>query len=85
VDEYQDFVGSRNRSGRLPRVTTLDFSLVRPWRFKQFRFTGGLKVYNAFGAGAERDVQTNITSPAFGQFYNPIQRSIGLTFGSGRP
>lgn len=85
VNEYQDFVGPRNRSGRLPTVTTLDFSLVRPWRFKKYRFIGGLKVYNAFGAGAERDVQANITSPAFGQFYNPLQRSIGLTFGSGRP
>ena len=28
VNEFQDFVGARNRTGRLPRVSTLDFSLV---------------------------------------------------------
>ena len=28
VDEFQDFVGERNRAGRLPRVRTFDFSLV---------------------------------------------------------
>ena len=66
-------------------MTTFDFSLVRPWRFKKYRFTAGLKVYNIFGNGAERDIQTNITSPDYGRTYNPIQRSIGITFGSGRP
>ncbi len=85
VDEFQDFVGPRNRSGRLPSVTTLDFSLVRPWRFKKYRFTAGIKVYNVFGDGAERDVQNNITSPDYGTFYNPIKRSIGFVFGSSKP
>jgi hypothetical protein len=85
VDEFQDFVGARNRAGRLPTVTTLDFSLVRPWRFKKYRFTAGIKVYNALGNGAERDVQGNVTAPDFGRAYNPIQRSVGVTFSSGRP
>ena len=85
VDEYQDFVGTRNRTGRLPTVATLDFSLVRPWRFKKYRFTAGIKIYNVFNSGAERDVQSNITSPDYGRFYNPIQRSIGVAFGSFRP
>ncbi|MGE0812962.1 MAG: TonB-dependent receptor [Vicinamibacterales bacterium] len=82
VDEYQDYVGPRNRTGRLPSVATLDFSLVRPWRFRKYRFTAGLKVYNALGSGAERDVQANVASPAYGRFFNPIPRSIGLAFGS---
>ena len=85
VDEYQDFVGPRNTSGRLPKVTTLDFTLMRPWTVRTHRFMAGLKVYNAFKAGAERDIQTNRTSPEFGQVFNPIQRSIGLAFGVGRP
>ena len=47
VDEFQDFVGSRNQAGRLPSVSTLDFSLARPWRFRKYRFTAGLKVYKS--------------------------------------
>lgn len=84
VDEFQDFVGPRNESGRLPKVSTLDFTLARPVRFKKYRFTAGLKVYNAFDSGSERDVQTNITAPDFGHFYNPIQRSIGFLISSSK-
>ena len=58
-------------SGRLPTVSTLDFTLARPWRFRKYRFTAGIKIYNAFNTGNERDVQTNITSPDYGRFYNP--------------
>ena len=71
----------RNRAGRLPSVTTLDFSLVRPWRLWKYRFNAGLKVYNALGAGAERDVQANVSSPEYGRFFNAIPRSVGLAFG----
>jgi len=85
VDEFQDFVGPRNRAGRLPTVNTLDFTLARPWRYKKYTFTAGLKIYNTFSSGSDRDVQNNITSPDFGKFYNPIQRSIGFVFGSTRP
>ena len=84
VDEFQDFVGPRNRAGRLPVVRTVDFSLSRPWHVWKYRFRGGLKVYNLLGASAHRDVQHNIASPAFGQFFNPIERSIGFVFGSAR-
>jgi hypothetical protein len=85
VNEFQDFVGPRNRSGRLPTVSTLDFTLARPWRFRKYRFTAGLKIYNVFDLGDERDVQNNITSPDYGKFYNPIQRSIGFVVGTTRP
>jgi len=85
VDEFQDFVGERNSSGRLPTVSTLDFTLARPWHFRKYHFTAGLKIYNAFDAGDERDVQANITSPDYGKFYNPIQRSIGFVVGTNRP
>lgn len=85
VDEFQDFVGPRNRSGRLPRVSTFDFTLTRLWRFKKYHFTGGLRVFNAFRTGDERDVQASITAPDYGAFYNPIHRSIGLVLSAGRP
>jgi hypothetical protein len=84
VDEFQDFVGPRNRAGRLPVVRTLDFSLARPWHFRKYRFRAGLKMYNVLGASAERDVQNNVTSPDYGRFYNPIERSIGFVFGSAK-
>ncbi len=82
VDEYQDFVGPRNRAGRLPRVRTLDFSIARPWRVSKYRFRAGIRVYNAFGAAAERDIQANVTSPFYGTAYNPVDRSIGFVFGT---
>jgi len=84
VDEFQDFVGERNRAGRLPAVRTLDFQLSRPWRYKKYRFRAGIKVYNIFGAAADRDIQSNITAPDYGTSYNPIERSIGFVFGSAR-
>ncbi len=84
VDEFLDFVGPRSQGGRLPAVRTLDFSLARPWRLKGRRFRAGVRVYNAFGASAERDVQTNITSPSYGMAFNPVERSIGFLFESGR-
>ena len=85
VNEFQDFVGPRNESGRLPTVSSLDFTLARPWHFRKYRFTAGIKIYNAFNAGNERDVQNNITSPDYGRFYNPIERSIGFVVGTTRP
>jgi len=66
-------------------VSSLDFTLARPWRYKKYHFTAGIKIYNTFDAGNERDVQNNITSPDFGKFYNPIQRSIGFVVSGGRP
>ena len=58
-----------------PAVALPEVSTSRP----------GLKIYNVFDAGNERDVQTNITSPDYGKFYNPIQRSIGFVLGTTRP
>jgi hypothetical protein len=84
VNEFQDFVGERNRAGRLPVVRTLDFQLARPWRFRKYRFRAGLKLYNVFGASADRDIQTNITAPDYGTAYNPIERSVGFVLGAAR-
>jgi hypothetical protein len=85
VNEFQDFVGTRNETGRLPSVSTFDFTLARPLHFKKYRFTAGIKVYNAFDTGNERDVQANVTAPDYGSFYNPIQRSIGFLVTTSRP
>ena len=84
VNEYQDFVGERNRTGRLPTVTTLDMSIARPWKFGKYRFRAGVRVYNLLGKSAHRDIQTNVTSPFYGTAYNPIERSFGVVFGTAR-
>ena len=84
VNEFQDFTGPRNQSGRLPTVRTFDFSLSRPWHVWKYRFRGGIRVYNILGASAERDVQANVTSPDYGRYFNPIERSIGFVLGSAR-
>jgi hypothetical protein len=84
VNEFQDFVGPRNRAGRLPAVRSLDLSLSRPWRYKKYRFRAGLKLYNIFGGKAARDVQNNLTSPDYGAFFNPIERSIGFVLGAAK-
>lgn len=84
VDEFLDFVGPRNRTGRLPAVRTLDFTLARPWKVWKYRFRGGIKIFNAFGAAAERDIQANTTSPNYGTAYNPVERSIGFVLGTVR-
>ena len=57
------------------------FLSVTPVARMEVRFRGGIKVYNILGASSERDVQHNITSPAYGQFFNPIERSIGFVLG----
>ena len=41
VNEFQDFVGVRNRAGRLPRVRSFDFALTRPWNVWKYRVLGG--------------------------------------------
>lgn len=84
VDEFQDFVGARSRAGRLPAVTTFDIAVTRPFRFKKYTFRAGIRAFNLFGASADRDVQSNTTSPNFGRFFNPIERSIGIVIGSQR-
>ena len=85
VNEFQDFVGERNQAGRLPTVSTLDFTLARPWHFRKYSSRPASRSTTLFNAGNDRDVQNNITSPDYGKFYNPIKRSIGFVFGSSKP
>ena len=69
-------------AGRAVGVNGLERDAATP---VAYRFSGGIKVYNAFDTGNERDVQTNTTAPDYGTFYNPIQRSIGFVIGSTKP
>ena len=83
VNEFQDFVGERNRAGRLPAVRTLDFQLSRPWAFRKYRFRAGLKLYNVFGAGCRPGHPDQYHRA--GLRYGPTTRSSGRSdLSSGR-
>ena len=84
VNEYPGFrrrTKSRRAPAGRPHLRLLIVAAVARWKY---RFRAGLRVYNIFGSSAERDVQNNITSPSFGRFFNPLERSIGFVFGSAK-
>ena len=86
VNEFQDFVGHAERSGRLPTVSTLDFTLVAAVALQEVPLhRRASRSTTRFDTGNERDVQANIASPDYGNFYNPIQRSIGFLVSTSRP
>jgi hypothetical protein len=79
VDSELDYVGPRNRD-RFPAFFSLDVSVQRPidfrFRKKKYTFVPTVRVFNATGRFNPRDVQQNLDSPNFGQFYN----SVGIQF-----
>jgi hypothetical protein len=80
VNEYLDFVGPRNELFRFPSYTRTEIGLEH--RFKIFKLQPwiGVRAYNAFDAFLPTDVQANITSPAFGTYYNSEYRQLRLQF-----
>ncbi len=78
VDQNQDYVGVRNRAGRLPTVGTLDLQLNRPFRWRRWAGRIGLRFFNISNRFNARDVQNNIDSLDFGLFSNQIRRQLGF-------
>jgi hypothetical protein len=80
VNEYLDFVGPRNELFRFPSYTRTEIGIEH--RFKIFKLQPwiGVRAYNAFDAFLPTDVQANITSPAFGTYYNSEYRQLRLQF-----
>ena len=81
VDEFRDFVGTLNESGRCDAVLAR-FTLAPLIRF-EVPLTGGIKIYNVFDWG------TSVTSDhdrvaRLRLVLYPIQRSIGFVISSGR-
>ncbi|MBI3403101.1 MAG: TonB-dependent receptor [Acidobacteria bacterium] len=77
VNDALDFVGPRN-SYRLPNRFHLDLGLEH--RFHIFKLAPwiGIRAYNALASFNPVDVQANISSPAFGTFYNSEYRQFRL-------
>jgi hypothetical protein len=80
LSETQRIVGAPNSGGRFPMVATLDFAVSRLFKVRGRQFYVGIRAFNLFNRFTPRDVQNNLASPAFGSFYNGIDRRISLTF-----
>ena len=77
VNEYLDFVGPRNQE-RMPNYLRFDLGLEHRFKIGKLQPWIGIRAYNAFNAFLPADVQANISSPAFGSFYNSQFRQYRL-------
>jgi hypothetical protein len=79
VNEQLDFVGPRNRAGRYPTFMSLDAQITKGFRiprFEKHKMRIGIAVFNITNHFNPRDVQNNLSSPRFGQFFNSLGTSI---------
>jgi hypothetical protein len=77
VDAALDFVGPRNQE-RMPNYLRFDLGLEHRFKIGKLQPWIGIRAYNAFNAFLPADVQANISSPAFGSFYNSQFRQYRL-------
>lgn len=77
VDVALDFVGPRNVR-RFPTYVRTELGLEHRLRLGRFRPWFGVRVDNALNAWLPSDVQNNVTSPAFGTFYNSEYRQFRI-------
>lgn len=69
VNEYLDFVGQRD-SLRFPTYFRLDVGAERRIKVLGLRPWIGIRIDNALNSWLPIDVQRNVSSPAYGTFYN---------------
>jgi hypothetical protein len=79
IDQYRDYVGVPN-SKRFPTFGSMDMQVLRETRFplgggREQRARIGFSTYNIFNCANPRDVQSDIDSDRFGQFFNGMGRS----------
>jgi hypothetical protein len=77
VNEFLDFVGPRNQE-RMPNYLRFDVGVEHRFKIHKLQPWIGIRAYNALNAFLPADVQNNITSPAFGSFYNSQFRQYRL-------
>jgi hypothetical protein len=80
VDQDQQFVGIRNGGRRFPNLYTVDVSIIRSAKLFGHEVRYGARGYHLLNNFAPRDVQSNIDSPDFGTFLNPMPRRFALNF-----
>ena len=77
IDQYREFVGPRNDS-RFPRFVSNDVQVLRQIRLpiKEKHAKIGFGVFNVFNHPNYRDVQSDLDSQRFGEFFNGIGRTF---------
>jgi outer membrane receptor protein involved in Fe transport len=78
LDRDWNYIGARNRAGRLRTFVGLDTKFLYPFNFAyrkhHFEFRAGLSILNVLNYFNPRDVQQYTGSPNFGRFYNSVGR-----------
>jgi len=77
VNQYREFVGPRNES-QFPRFVSTDIQVWRRVRLpiREYHARIGFGVYNIFNRDNYRDVQNNLDSSRFGEFFNGPSRTF---------
>ena len=77
TNQFRDFVGPRNEL-RFPRFVSTDLQVWREIRLpiKEKRARIGIGFFNLFNHPNYRDVQNDIDSYRFGEFFNGISRTL---------
>ena len=79
VNQFRDFVGPRNEQ-RFGRFDSFDAQLLKdfrlPFRGKERSVKVGLGIYNLFNHANPRDVQNDLDSSRFGDFFNSPNRTF---------
>ena len=83
VNERLDFVGPRDQAGRFPTFLSIDAQVTKDFTIPRFipKLDGkkariGIAVFNITNHFNPRDVQNNLGSLQFGQFFNSLGPSI---------
>ncbi len=83
VNERLDFVGPRNQAGRFPTFVSIDAQVTKDFTVPKFipKLDGkkariGVAVFNLTNHFNPRDVQNNLGSLQFGQFFNSLGTSV---------
>ena len=77
-NEFHEYVGPRNER-RYPRFESMDLQVTRPFALhlgesRHLHVRAGFGVFNVFNHFNPRDVQNNVASNQFGEFFNDAWR-----------
>jgi hypothetical protein len=78
VNDMLDWVGPRNQQFYFPTFVMLDLDVEHRFTFLKFKPWIGIRAYNALNRFSPTEVQNNLSSPAFGSFYNSYGRQLRL-------
>jgi len=78
TNDMLDWVGPRNQQFYFPTFAMLDLDLEHRFTFIKGKPWIGVRAFNAFNRFSPIEVQSNLSSPAFGSFYNSYGRQLRL-------